>query len=326
MAGNVFDVMVLAALLYTAVLGSSFGTSMAACVAIEIYIAFSLAVLLHEPIAGFLTPLLANLSAFLPDWVPLPAWTLFFTFAALFWGTLIALWTHVHPLVVGTQPAAKLHLADRIGGALAGWLAGTLLVGGMLVTVSMLPVGFLKLPSRHMKLDVGQTALRGAGAFTGERHDGRSVVLYGEPPSEMDASQSQLASEWGHDSAGDGEVDDGDPYFDADNNGVFTEALYYLDLDSDGRRRVGLLEKYVVGRWDPMVASGDREVAETPPPEVVTAPTPAPKVVKKRDADRPLPPPPGQDTMQMPSLRSLPGAAPSGKVQKPSAPPPIDDF
>lgn len=340
MSAIVFDLIVLVALVYLAVLGSTVGTYKAAAAALEIYVAFALAVLLHEPIAGFLTPhLVDNLSFFLPEWLPLPSWTLFLTFAALFWGTFLALWINVHPRVTkGGPETAVLPQADRFGGAVAGWFAGMLLIGGLMVTVSMLPFGFLRFPSRNMLLDVGRTALRGVGVFTREVHDGRSVVLYGEPPSRESVSEARLASESWHDSAADGKVDDSDAYYDVDGNGSFTKDLYYLDLDSDRRRRVGLLEKYVVGRWDLQLVSGDRERGQSPQ----LAAKPPAKGPQKPAAGQPPPPPPQQtETAQVPPLpvpalptlptlptppgAPAPGAAPA-KPTKPAAAPPVDDF
>lgn len=338
MSAILFDLIVLAALVYLAVLGSTVGTYKAAAAALEIYVAFALAVLLHEPIAGFLTPhLVDHLSIFLPEGLSLPSWTLFLTFAGLFWGTFLALWINVHPsIAAGGKPAAELPQADRFGGAVAGWFAGMVLVGGLMVTVSMLPIGFLRFPSRNMLLDVGRTALRGVGAFTRELHDGRSVVLYGEPPSRESVSEARLASESWHDSSADGKPDESDAYFDVDGNGSFTKDLYYLDLDSDRRRRVGLLEKYVVGRWDLQLATGDRERVE----KSQLAAKPPVKGPPKPAAVQPPPPPPPQQTETaqvpplpvpaLPTLPALPGAAAPGtapeKPAKPAAAPPVDDF
>jgi len=336
MSAIVFDLFVLGALVYAAVLGSTVGTYRAAAAALAIYVAFALAVLLHEPIAGFLTPLLVdNVAPFLPESVSLPSWTIFLVFAALFWGTFLAFWINVYPEITkGWPETAALPQADRFGGAVAGWFAGILLVGGVMVTVSMLPFGFLRFPSRNMLLDVGRTVLRGVAPFTRELHDGRSLVLYGEPSSRESVTEARLTSEPWHDSNGDGKFDDSDVYYDADGSGSFTKDLYYLDVDTNLHRRVGLVEKYVVGRWDLQLTSSDRERGEKP-----QAAAKPPVKDPRNPADRSLPPPPPEETVvvppltvpNIPSLPSLPtpsaaGATTPQKPTKPVTAPPTDDF
>lgn len=303
MPAIIFDLAVLAGLVYLAALGSTVGTSIAAVAALEMFVALALAVLLHEPIAAFITPFVDdNLAFMLPDWLPLHAWILFLVFAAVLWGVAAGLWFFVHPRVTG--PAAEnLAQFDRAGGAVVGWFGGMLTIGAVMITLSMLPIGLLQLPTRHMMLDVGSTALRAGGVFAGEVHEGRSVVLYGEPPSRESVGAARLANEAWLDIDGNRQWDEADPYFDSDGNGTFTKDLYYLDVDGDRQRRVGLLEKYAVGRWDLAVSVGSRER-----PERV-------KVVVKPPTTGPAKPPADQ-----PPTAQKPPAEPQPRIQEPTPP------
>jgi hypothetical protein len=323
MPAIVFDLGVLIGILYLAWVGSAFGVYSSAVTALELFVALSLAVLLYEPIAGFLTPILQdNLALFLPESVSIQAWAVFLSFALLMWGTMLALWLVVHPKIISTE-IKSIEAIDMAGGAVAAGFAGALFIGAVLVTWSMCPLlSFLRIPAQHMFLDVGKTALRTAGVFAGERHEGRSLVLYGEPPSRESVGSARLANESWYDTDANNTTDDHDPYFDADGNGTFTKDLYYEDVDGNRLRRVGLLEKYTVGRWDSqiLVANRDRPVkglaksAAKPP----APPQPAP----------PPPPPPGQPAEPQPE-----GAAgkPSNKEvpegeEQPDPVEPKDDF
>lgn len=348
MPAIVVDLVVLAGLIYLAVLGSTAGFYATVVAGLEIYAALVLAVLLHEPIAGFLTPhLVENLGFFLPEWFSLPAWTLFLCFAGLMWGTFLFLWLVVHPKVAPRDAKPSGSRIDQAGGAIAGWFAGMLLLGAALVTWSMLPVGFLRVPAAHMFVDVGRTALRAAGVFAGERHEGRSVVVYGEPVSREGVDEARLTSEAWCDWNGDGKPDDTDYFFDSDGNGSFTKDLYYLDLDTDRQRRVGLLEKYTVGRWDHRLTVSNRErtpkgqvAARTPrkppaaavPPAASAAAPPAPPP----DPDAP-PPAAAPAAVKLPPLPTAPAATAAAAAKpaaeppapaKPAKPavPPVDDF
>jgi hypothetical protein len=110
--------------------------------------------------------------------------------------------------------------------------------------------------------------------------------------------------------------------------------LYDLDVDTNLHRRVGLVEKYVVGRWDLQLTSSDRERGEKP-----RAAAKPPVKDPRNPADRSLPPPPPEETVvvppltvpNIPSLPSLPtpsaaGATTPQKPTKPVTAPPTDDF
>lgn len=333
MPAILYDLVVLVGLLYLAMLGNTVGAFTAAVAALEMFVAIALAVLLHEPIASFLTPLVDdNLAFMLPDWLPLHAWTLFLVFATLLWGTVFLLWTFVHPRVSGPAVETRTQL-DRAGGAIVGWFGGMLAIGAVMISLSMLPFGLLQFPSRYMMLDVGSTALRAGGAFAGERHEGRSIVLYGEPTSRESETAANLANEAWFDVDGNGQREDSDPYFDSDGNGTFTKELYYLDLDADGRRRVGLLEKYTLGRWDLAVAVGNRERADrvrgSSKPPAVTSPKPPagpppdqpPPTAQQQPAGKPRP-----NQEPKPPVSPKPPVQSGTKTVPPPEPPTIDEF
>ena len=296
MPAIIFDIVVLIGILYLAWLGSAFGVYSSAVTALELFVSLSLAVLLHEPIAGFLAPILQdNLGVFLPESVSITAWSVFLSFALLMWGTMLALWLTVHPRII-SKDIKSIEAIDMAGGAVAGGFAGTLFIGAALVTWSMCPLlSFLRIPAQHMFLDVGKTALRTAGGFAGERHEGRSLVLYGEPPSRESVGSARLAGESWFDTDTNNTPDDHDPFYDADGNGTFTKDLYYEDVDGNRMRRVGLIEKYTVGRWDGqiLVANRDRPVKGPPKPPGKPAAPPAqpPAPQATAEAAKPTPPP-----------------------------------
>jgi len=312
MPAIVFDVIVLVGLLYLAWLASAMGIYLTAVTSLEVFVSLATAILLHEPLAGFLTPILVdNLAVLLPESIPIPAWTLFLSFAVLMWGTFLFLWVVVHPKVTPGE-MTTLPPIDQAGGAVVGWFGGMLFIGALMVTWSMLPLGFLRIPAQHMFLDVGKTALRTAGGFAGERHEGRSLVLYGEPASRESVGAARLASETWYDTDGNTTADDHDPFYDADGNGTLTKDLYYEDVDANRLRRVGLLEKYTVGRWDNMVLTGNRERSAKQPPKP-KPPAPPPAAMVAEPTTDGLPP--------LGAPIPVPGAEPATPT-----PPPGDDF
>jgi hypothetical protein len=323
MPAIIFDLGVLIVVLYLGWLGSAHGVYSCAVTALELFVSLSLAVLLHEPIAGFLAPILSdNLGVFLPETVSLQAWSVFLAFALLMWGTMFVLWLFVHPKIISKE-IKSIEAIDMAGGAVVGGFAGALFIGAALVTWSMCPfLSFLRIPAQHMFLDVGKTALRTAGGFAGERHEGRSLVLYGEPASKESVGSARLASETWYDTDANTTQDDHDPFFDVDGNGTFTKDLYYEDVDGNRLRRVGLIEKYTVGRWDSqvLVANRDRPVkgAKKPP---------------AKPAAPPLPPPPSQPAEPTPPAPAAEGEHNEKPVteeqegeEKPAPVEPTDDF
>jgi hypothetical protein len=99
-----------------------------------------------------------------------------------------------------------------------------------------------------------------------------------------------------------------DAHYDLDDSGTYSADLYYLDLDADNARRVGLLEKYVTAQWgvNPSVSNRERpgsRPAAPPQPEegeeseAAATPPPQPAAVPKPDEpdDEPPPAPAGDD-------------------------------
>jgi len=79
--------------------------------------------------------------------------------------------------------------------------------------------------------------LRAMGQFVHERHEGRSLPLWGEPPSRSAVASAKLASEPWFDVDDDGACTAADRYRDVDGNGTFSKDLYFTDVDRDGMRR-----------------------------------------------------------------------------------------
>lgn len=287
-----FDILVVAAIVGCAYWGWLMGLEAAGVAALELLACLSVAVILHEPLAGFLH---AGFTSVLGDWIG-SAWSVLLAFSLLAWGPFALLRSQFHRLDDdGDHDVAEIDpLADRVAGAVAGGIGGAVIAGGVLVTLSMVPfLAGLKPSGDRMLLDVGKLVLRAAGSFAGERHEGRSVPVWGEPPSRMSVASARLTSEPWFDTDDDGTFTDADRFRDVDGNGTFTKDLYFVDVDDDGLRRIGLIDKYVVGRWDGSLQSNDRprpeSVKPVPPPaavpQKVSAPPPPAGSAIDRSAD-----------------------------------------
>jgi hypothetical protein len=332
MPAIVMDLFVLVGVLYCGFLGLSRGFYEAAVAGLEVLGALVLAILAHEFLAGLLGQIIdVAIGPFLPSSLSIQAWSVFLVFALVFWGTLAALVQFVHPRL-RTDEVLPATLVDRLGGAATGAYAGALLIGGILITWSMCPLlsGVLPVPARRMNFDAGRFALRAAGRFATEwRTENPSVVLDGEPVSPQ-KTRTACTESW-RDLDENGSCEESDQYHDADNNQQFTRVMYYVDQDGDGARRIGLVDKYVVGAWDIGLRS-DRAEEPTPKKPPATPPRKAPATVKPVD---PATPPPAQGTKpEVPSDEKKPDAKPPAAGVKPKpAPqpepteePPADDF
>lgn len=278
------NLIVLGSVGYCAWLGFQHGLCKAAIAAVAALVAVVWAVLLVEPLGGLLASLsqmlLGSLAA---NDFPHQSWGFFLAFAIVFGGVMGLAWWRVAPLFEeGEMPV--MPLADKVGGAACGGLGGILVVGAMLVMWSMVPLlGGLKVPAGRLLFDPGAMVLWTGGRFAGDFHvdqagNARSLVLLGEPPSRESVRSARLSSEPWHDFDEDSICTDADLYFDVDGNASFTKDLYYEDLDGDKSRRIGLIEKYMISRWDSSVTVNERD--RPPPP----APKPAaPKPVLPPD-------------------------------------------
>jgi len=320
---TLFDLLVVAAILGAAYWGWLVGVEVASVAALELLACLGVAVMLHEAVAGFLR---AGFTFVLGDWVG-SAWSVLLAFAGLAWGSFALIRLLIHERKTSADDrAAHEHaeidpLADRAAGAVAGGIGGAVLAGGALVTLSMVPfLAGLKPSGDRMLLDVGKLVLRAAGQFAGERHEGRSLPLWGEPPSRMSEPTARLASEPWFDADEDGSCGDADRFRDVDGSGIFTKDLYFTDVDGDGVRRVGLVDKYVAGRWDALVRSDDRkrpELEKPPKPAAKPAPKPSPK--KPAVVPPPKPPDPRPAEPKTPDVK--PDAATPADPKPAVAPP-----
>ena len=275
MPSYIIDLVILITIGYLGWLGTDRGIFEMAAIGLQLLVSLVLAVLLLEPAADLIGGgLEAAVAPFLPQDFPYQAWGTFLAFTLLFWVAFLTLWMNVHPRLMAGGDMKSLPIIEKIGGALIGGLMGVLLLGCGLVTLSMIPfLQGLKVNADRLYFDVGRSALRTAGGFTGDRHNGRSLILDGEPPSRESVPSAKLSSEPRYDLDEDGNPSDADVFRDVDDNGTFTKDLYYEDLDSSGSRRIGLVEKYAVGRWDSYLEVNDRD---RPKPAVATKQPPTP--------------------------------------------------
>ena len=274
-----YNILVIASILGCAWLGFQQGFRVAVAAALEWLACLMLGIVLHETIADDVH---TALQFVVGDLVP-QRWILLLVFASLSWGgcALLRKFLHRDDEASEDDEEGGESLADRIGGAVAGGLGGIALAGGAMVTLSMLPLlsGWKPIGSQ-MLFDPGSMVLRSAGPLVGDWHEGRSLVIYGEPVSRASKRSAGLASEPWLDMDADARPSESDRYSDADESGSFTKDLYYTDVDGDGVRRVGMIDKYAAGCWDSNLNRDDRpRPVEKKPVEKKPAPTkpPAPK-------------------------------------------------
>lgn len=309
---TLFDLVVIAAILGFAWWGGVVGLRAAAIATLEVFCCLLVAIVFHETLAGYLQ---AGLVMAFGDSVS-QSWTILATFAGLAWAGFAGVRAWLHASEDDDDEEGEIDpLLDRIGGCAAGGVGGAAFVGGVLVTLSMVPIlAGLKPSGGRMLVDVGMLVLRMADSFVGERHEGRSLVIWGEPASRSSDLAAQLASEPWFDADEDGICGETDRYRDVDGNGTFTQDLYYNDLDRDGMRRIGLADKYQVGCWSGDLLSLDRTRPDTAKPAAVTG-KPAAK--------------PGAPKPKVPAKPTRPGAPnkPPPTAPEPApGPQPGDDF
>lgn len=307
------DLLVIVAIVWFAYRGWSVGVEAASVAGLELVACLGVAVMLHEAAAGWL---LAGFALVLGDWIS-QAWIILLAFAGLCWGSFALVRLLVHRRTDdGKDDAAEQAeidpLSDRLAGAVAGGVGGAMFAGGVLVTLSMVPfLAGLKPSGDRMLLDAGKTVLRVAGQFATERPEGTSLPLWGEPPSRITVPTALLTSEPWFDVDDSGSFSEPDRFRDVDGNDTFTKDLYFIDVDGDGVRRVGLIDKYVVGRWDGVLMSNDR-----PRPDL-KKPAPGPAPVPPKGAKPPV-------TTTTPPREQEP-ARPAPPAPKPTAPRPAED-
>jgi hypothetical protein len=308
---TLLDIVIVAVVLGFAYRGWLAGVLTASVAALELVACLAVAVTLHESLAGFLHE---GVSLLLGDGVS-STWSILLAFAVPAWGLFAAIrWVfHRRPETDDDEPEID-PLGDRVAGAVAGAVGGAMVVGGVLITASMVPwLSGLTPSGDRLLLDVGKTALRVASEFAIDRQDGRLLPLDGEPPSRQSDLAARLTSEPWFDVDDDGKYTEADRFRDVDGNGTFTKDLYFIDVDGDGVRRVGLVDKYVVGRWDGGLISDDRPRPDEKKPAPHSGPS----------ADRPGgKPEPKQPEPKKPEPKKPEPKKPEPKKPEPVVPPP----
>jgi hypothetical protein len=288
------NLIVLGSVGYFAWLGFQHGLCKAAIAAVAALVGVVWAVLLFEPLGGLLAAVSQMLlGPLVATDFPHQSWGFFLAFAIVFGGVMGLAWWRIAPLLEeGEMPV--MPLADKLGGAACGGLGGILVVGAMLVMWSMVPLlNGLKVPAGRLLFDPGSMVLWTGGLFAGDFHvdqagNARSLVVLGEPPSRESVRAARLSSEPWHDFDEDSTCTDADLYFDVDGNASFTKDLYYEDLDGDNSRRIGMLEKYMISRWDSNVNVNERDRPPPPAPKPA-APKPATPAATPATPPKPAP-------------------------------------
>lgn len=318
-----FDLLVVAAILGFAYRGWMAGLEAASIEALELLACLSVAVMAHEAVAGYLH---AGVTLVLGDGVSV-SWSILLAFCLLCWGPFACIRMLVHgtPADDEDREGDVDPLGDRVAGAIAGGFGGALVVGGALVTISMVPfLAGMKPSGDRLLLDVGKTVLVAGGQFATERDEGRSLPLWGEPPARTTDPTARLTSDPRFDTDDNGDYSEADRFRDVDANGTFSKDLYYKDVDGDGVRRIGLIDKYVVGRWDAELISDDRPRPDLKPagrkesaaskPAVARPPTPEEKEPTDRVRPEQKGPQPAAGTAKRPAAKTKGGkAAPAAK-------------
>lgn len=220
------------------------------------------------------------------------AWCESVAFLAVFLAVIVAIrlavGATVREDVVRFSPAVDTSL-----GAIVGLLGGMMLCSGILVACSMSPLdGMMRLDPAGIRLDMGPKLLS-AFARLAAAPNARPRILDGEAslpyvPPETD-EENENTEEQTKDASGDekdrekeepppvpplvgepfaddnanGAFDEGEPFLDVDKSGGYTSAMTFTDSNGNGRRDIGLMERYRIGRgrWDRIIT-----VAPQPPP------------------------------------------------------------
>jgi len=309
------DVAVLGIIGYCALLGYSSGMRPAVVIALELFFSLALSLLLAETVGGLLGPLLGGIGG--RD-IDSEAWGMLLGFIALFAAVSSILQAVVPKWALfkveddeSFADDAPLSQGQQIGGAVMGAACGVLLVGIGLILLSMVPLPVeYRFRSTAMLYDVGAFCLRGFSHLAGEGYGGRALLVFGEPASTQAEATARLSSEGYTDLDGDKKCTETDAHYDLDDSGTYSADLYYLDLDADNTRRVGLLEKYVTAQWgvNPSVLNRERPGsqpaaapqpeegdASEPPPTPAQAPTKAAVPEPEESDDAAAPAPAGDD-------------------------------
>jgi uncharacterized membrane protein required for colicin V production len=225
---------------------------------------------------AFADPLAALLTTF-----ELPV---FYAFPAAFGLLLVGTAFGVRLLVGEYVPADVVRFApviDKLGGGLVGAVAGMVVAGTFLLACSIAPVPeTFRIDGTKLGYDMGTRLLKSFARCVEPDEVTRNILLDGEPgrvpppPPEVDPEALAADAErqaipvpvtpptppppplWSEpfaDQNGNKQYDPGEPYLDTDNNQAFTERLLENDVNSNGIRDIGLLERYRMHAWGKQV-------------------------------------------------------------------------
>jgi hypothetical protein len=238
---------------------------------------------------AFAEPLAALLVSFeLPAVYAFPA-----AFGLLLIGTAVAIRLAVGGYVPA-EAVRFAPVIDKLGGGLLGAVAGVIVAGTALIACSIVPVPeAFRIDGSKLGYDLG-TRMLGTFARCVEPNEAkRAILLAGEPgsvpepvpePHHDDAKHDGTDEHSTHktldkphdhgthskpeappsvphwsepfaDLNGNKVHDEGEPYLDTDNDKAFTPKLTLNDPNGNGRRDVGLLERYRMHAWGHHVIS-----------------------------------------------------------------------
>lgn len=160
----------------------------------------------------------------------------------------LAMGRWVPPDVVRFAP-----LIDQLGGGLVGAVAGMVVAGAFLIAFSILPLPeSLTIDGTKLRFDMGTRLLRTFARCVEPDESARSLLLDGETPASAATGLfcSELFADTNRNGRYDAEENSRERYIDADRNGLFTTQLPFSDVNSNGKRDAGLLERYRLASWE----------------------------------------------------------------------------
>jgi len=245
--GNLLhDLLRLALVGFIAAVGATLGAVPMTTRALQLFVALQAALLWYEPVSQLLDVPLAGIAG--RDAASEP-WAIFFAFVTIY-VVVLALLVVLTPRRFTSWATdsqgipVELSQVDRGVAGVASVILGVLLLGTLQIGLSMCP-----LPADwHGRLtghyDLGGVCLRGFASLVGH------PAVHGEPAPADGVVVDTKASEPWRDLDGDETFTEADVFVDRDNSAGLSLDLPFVDLDGSGGRRVGLLERYAIWRWD----------------------------------------------------------------------------
>ena len=249
------DLLVVGIVLAFAAYGAGSGIFLAVLAGMDALVSLVVALTFAKPVAAWLVA------------VEVPAR---FAFPAAFGILLVGTAVGIRMAIGQWVPRDTVRFApliDQLGGGLVGAVAGMVVAGALLIAASIAPLPpAFTIDGTQLRFDLGTRLLRTFGRCAEPKEEARGLLLDGEQPAA--AATGLVCSELFADTNGNGKYDGGDAgserYIDADHNGMFTSQLPFADVNSNGKRDVGLLERYKLGAWEgaivmhsPVIVSAD---------------------------------------------------------------------